>query len=194
MVMRVGALVTAALVAVVAGCATAPPPRIDTQPVTLASDWTVTGRLALSNGRDGGSGTLTWSQQGARGELAFVGAFGRGSWRLSTAPGQATLETADGQFHHASDVATLVLRQTGWSVPVEALAWWIRGLPQPGTEATLDRNREGELRGLLQHGWQVRFEGDLSHDGMRLPRKITADRDGNRVRLLVTQWSVDSPA
>lgn len=161
---------------------------------SLGDQWTVSGRLALSNGRDGGSGTLTWSQDGERGELVFVGAFGRGGWRLTTGPELAVLQTADGQVHHAENVADLVQQQTGWQVPVDALRYWIRGLPQPQSEVRLERRRDGRLSALQQHGWLVRFDGVLQTAPGNPPRKITADRNGHRVRLLVTSWSVDSPA
>ncbi|MFK7956010.1 MAG: lipoprotein insertase outer membrane protein LolB [Lysobacterales bacterium] len=153
-------------------------------------NWQLDGRLALSNGRDGGSGSLTWQQRGSDAQLSFVGAFGRGGWRMTVTPFQAELVLSDGQVMVASDVGEVVTRATGWKIPVEALTYWVTGRAQPGFPATTDANPAGHLESLNQHGWRVQFDGRLPAGDGALPRKITATRGTDKVRLLVKRWQL----
>ncbi len=184
----------AALILLLAACAGRQPPS--TRPgdgfdqSRVAANWRLEGRLALSNGRDGGSGTLTWLQQPGGSQMAFVGAFGRGSWRLTVNPQQAELVLSDGQTSLAPEVGTLVAQATGWEIPVEALTHWVTGAAQPGYPADLNHHPKGYLSALSQHGWRVQFDGRLKAGDITLPRKITATRGPDRVRLLVRQWDL----
>ncbi|MEM1089498.1 MAG: lipoprotein insertase outer membrane protein LolB [Pseudomonadota bacterium] len=184
---------SALLLLLVTACATRQPAPAPV-PVELPGQWELEGRLALANGRDGGSGTLSWSHQAELSQLAFVGAFGRGAWRLTVTPVSAELVLSDGQVYRAPEVSELVADLTGWQIPVEALTWWVVGSAQPGFPATEQRHETGYLTALRQHGWQVKFEGRLSAGPGTLPRKITAVRGKDRVRLLVKGWRLPETA
>ncbi len=159
----------------------------------LLTDWEFSGRLALSDGRDGGSGRLDWQQRGDRAELRFHGAFGRGGWRLTATREEATLEFADGGRYRAARVEALVRDHVGWEVPVEALRYWVRGLAEPGARATPRYDRSGRLTEIRQHQWNVQYEGSVVVDEISLPRKVTATRDRHRVRLVIRRWGIDRP-
>lgn len=181
------------LLCALAGCA-GRQPASQTAATSQAADalgehWQLKGRLALSNGRDGGSGTLTWQNSPQVSQLAFVGAFGRGSWRLTVTPGQAELTLSDGQIRRAADVTALIEAATGWQVPVQALRHWVTGQAEPGVPASVEAHPEGYLTSLRQHGWLVQFAGRRQVGDTSAPRKITATRGDERVRLLVKSWN-----
>ncbi len=179
----------------VSGCALEPPRAED--PVGFdagaAQNWRLSGRLALSNGRDGGSGQLEWEQRGEHAELRFHGAFGQRGWRLLTTPSESILNLSTGERFSAARVEDLVREHVGWEVPFDALRYWVRGRVAPDARARTRRDRDGRLALIQQHRWLVEYDGHLRVDGTTLPRKITATRDGNRVRLLIKQWGIDSP-
>ena len=100
------------------------------------SDWALHGRLALSNGRDGGSGQLTWRQGLQEAELRFIGALGRGSWRLQVTAEQAELETAESGLLRAPDVGSLVRDHLGWEIPVDSMRYWVVGMRDPERRGT----------------------------------------------------------
>ena len=83
--------------------------------------------------------------------------------------------------------------RVGWEVPVRALSYWVRGVVAPNGNARTRRDREGRLALIRQDRWVVEYGGYLEVEGLSLPRKITATRDGNRVRLLIKQWGIDRP-
>ncbi len=156
------------LVLLLAGCA-APQPRTPdlTAPdaayreraalLGSLSDWSFTGRLGLRQGDEGGSGRLDWMQRSATSELRFRGALGAGAWRLQAGPREARLILADGTERVGVDVVALVHETTGWRLPVDALAWWVRGLtaPQEIPAQALELSDDGLPQSFQQAGWRL---------------------------------------
>jgi outer membrane lipoprotein LolB len=189
------------LITGLAGCA-APPVRDTVDPlqayreraerVGAWNEWSLTARLGISAGEDGGSGRLDWDQGGARSDLRFRGTLGQGAWRLQSEPGTATLEQADGSVRRADDVESLVREATGWSVPVTALGWWVRGLAWPGAVADGDPslNEDGTLRSLAQAGWTIEYtRWGAGPAGLAMPTRLEAARDDLTVKLAISRWT-----
>jgi outer membrane biogenesis lipoprotein LolB len=49
---------------------------------------------------------------------------------------------------------------------------------------------DGRFSLIQQHGWTVQIEGRHELRDQLLPRKITATRGGDRVRLLIKDWKL----
>lgn len=157
--------------------------------VTRYAAWRLSGRLAIDGGEEGGSGRLDWAQDGERGEMAFRGALGRGAWQMEYGPAGARLETASGTVEHGASVNEIAARHLGWSVPVNALEWWVRGLPAQGQVPTgVALDAEGLPVTFMQHGWRVSFSRYQIVDGLALPGRLDAEGPDGRVRLVVSDW------
>jgi outer membrane lipoprotein LolB len=189
-------------VLLVAGCsATAPRPAdpgsiiVDReQYLESIGNWGFSGRLALSDGKDGGSGRLDWAQEQAALQLEFSAALGRGAWQLDAGPGRAVLRTGKGETWHATDVGELVSRHVGWQVPMQALPYWIRGLAAPGSEAEMLTDELDLPQRLQQLGWQISYDrwGDDQRPAM--PVRITAEKGDYSFKLAVRKWRLpESP-
>jgi outer membrane lipoprotein LolB len=152
--------------------------------------WALAGRLAISKDNDGGSGELGWRQGESHASLDFVGTLGRGSWRLDIAPGLAELKTADGGRYSGVSVEQLLSHHFDRELPVTALRFWVRGEPSPDSDYQTQRDSRGQLTSLQQSGWQIRFDGVHRVGDRDLPRRITATRGGDRVRLVIREWLV----
>ena len=150
--------------------------------------WGLAGKLSLDDGDDGGSGRLSWDTSPVGYDLDFRGAMGRGAWQLQVREHNATLRNADGSVQTAPDVTVLMQERIGWSVPVEALVWWVRGLEAPGPSGLGRLDSEGRLLSLQQLGWRVEFTRYRSIDGVALPVRLEAQRDNYRVKLAVGRW------
>jgi outer membrane lipoprotein LolB len=158
--------------------------------ISAWSSWGFDGRLSMDDGEDGGSGSLRWRTDGPDSRLDFRGALGRGAWRLSIAPGRAVLEKADGSRTEARSVDDLIRLETGWEVPVDALAYWARGLRAPGEVAKIEFDQDGRIVRLEQSGWSIRFERYRDAVGTELPGKIEAVRGQLRLKLVPARWAV----
>jgi outer membrane lipoprotein LolB len=159
------------------------------QQLEAVPDWALQGRIAVSVGDKGGSGRLDWQQHGQSYRIALSAPVTRQSWRLSGEPGGATLEGLEGGPQSAADAAALLYRATGWPIPVDAMARWVRGLPSDGGGA-LVFGADGRLQSMVADGWTVEYQEWLpASDGWpEMPRRLQASREGARVRLVVDGW------
>lgn len=195
--LRLRHLALAALVLALAACAPAPV-RTSVDAGLLAAqaaheaalatqpDWQLQGRLAVSAAGEGGSGRIDWSQRGERFDIRLSAPVTRASWRLLGGPGQARLEGLEGGPLVGADAGELLALATGWDIPVQALAHWVRGGRAPGP-AHVEFGPDGRLAILVQQGWTVEYR-DWSQGGQPRPRRVFASRTDASVRLVVDAW------
>jgi outer membrane lipoprotein LolB len=158
-------------------------------------DWSLAGRVALTNGERGGSGRIDWRQDGEVAAVALSAPVTRQSWRLRDGPDGAVIEGLEGGPRHGPDAGRLLLESTGWDIPVEALPAWLRGLRAEGAPARMVFGEDGRLAVLEQSGWRITFDrwglpagAAAGVDGPAMPHRIEATRGAARVRLLVDAW------
>lgn len=166
----------------------------DARQKALASreTWSLRARLAVSDGEDGGSGSLHWAVGEAGARMNFHGALGRGAWRLESSARGARLELADGSSYEAQTAAELAARQLDWTVPVDALSWWVRGLAAPGAVEYRELGADGTLVFLRQQGWNIEYGRFREVDGVVLPVKLAARQSGRTVKLVIREWQLGS--
>ena len=159
-------------------------------------DWSLQGRVALSNGRDGGSGRIDWQQVGARYDVSLSAPVTRQSWRITGDESHARLEgIADGPLE-GEDPAALLREATRWDVPVTALASWVRGVPADEARhggADVAFGPDGRLATLRQAGWTVQYSAWRAEGAVELPQRLEASRDEAKVRLVVDAWGPAAP-
>ena len=155
------------------------------------NEWSLSGRISLDDGDQGGSGKLKWDVKRDQSELDFHGAMGRGAWHLQIGPQGALLKMADGTEQAAASVSELIQEHMGWPVPLDALQWWVRGLAAPGQTEDKQHGPEGLLSSLQQFGWSVDFTRYSSVGGIDLPVRLNATRDSYRVKLAISRWHMD---
>ncbi|HET6436262.1 MAG TPA: lipoprotein insertase outer membrane protein LolB [Xanthomonadaceae bacterium] len=153
--------------------------------------WSLQGRVAVSTAGKGGSGRIDWSQEGPDYVIALSAPVTRQSWRLRGTPGHARLEGLDGGPREGDDATELLLAATGWLVPVDALAAWVRGARAAGHgAAAIDYGADGQLAALRQDGWTLHYADWRPAAGLAvaLPHRVEATRGEARVRLVVDAW------
>jgi outer membrane lipoprotein LolB len=165
-----------------------------TREVRLASarDWSLEGRVALSNGRNGGSGRIDWQQVGDHYEVALSAPVTRQSWRLGGDRTTARLEGLDGGPREGADATGLLREATGWEIPVTALSAWVRGARADDVgPARLQFGADGRLSRIEQGGWTIDYSDWVPQTGLgiELPSRLNAARDQAKVRLIVDAWS-----
>lgn len=155
-----------------------------------ATSFRVAGRLAVSDGRDGGSAGFVWSQWGDRFEFELRQPVSQKTWRLTGNVRGALLEGGDDGPRRAVSAEELLRDVLGWHVPVEALRDWVRGVPHGGASslAEVDRDGEGRLRRFHQDGWTVEYTS--WRDGGEWPERIRAQQPPYSVRLNIQDWAV----
>jgi outer membrane lipoprotein LolB len=157
------------------------------QRVSLIDTWEFKGKIAVSDGRDSGSGHVVWQQQGQDFTIQVRAPVSRQTWRLAGSPGDVTLDGLEGGPRHGVDASDLLQREVGWVMPVSDLGHWVLGLPGNGPLTLAEFDGAGLPSRIVQHGWTVEYRA--WHDGEpRLPRKVFASNGDRRVRLVVESW------
>ena len=157
-----------------------------------APAWAMTGRVALSNGKDGGSGRIEWLQGDGRMQVGLSAPITRQGWTLSVDDRQATLDGVPNGPLRGHDAGALVRSATGWDIPVAALGCWLRGARAGAAAGVAEIAYDPGLRPsrITQGGWVIDY-GDWREDagsGLTLPSRINAQRGEDRVRLVVDRW------
>lgn len=161
------------------------------QQIQALDHWTLTGRLALNDSEDGGSGRFSWDWRENFSQLDFRAALGKGTWRISVEPEYAWIESGDGGRADAGTVHELLEQQIGWPVPVDALRWWVLGMAEPGVVySRMDLDELGRILFLEQQGWHIAFSR-YKDEPPFLPGRVIAEHAEYQVKLIVSQWQTE---
>jgi outer membrane lipoprotein LolB len=161
--------------------------------------WSFSGRAAIRKGREGGSGRIEWTQSDERRySISLSAPVTRQSWRLNgdLHSEAGRLEGLEGGPREGEFAEDLLLKATGWDVPLQQLGRWVRGAP--ASEYPLDEVRydaQGRPSQLRQAGWIVRYTAWRAGPAGQpdLPAQIEAESGDARVRLVIEEWTFASP-
>jgi outer membrane lipoprotein LolB len=193
-------ILLACLVSLVSGCTTTPSRSTDPAAelayqqradlLLAMGEWRLSGKLAASNGKDGGSGNFSWQKTGDVTFMSFRGALGKGAWELEAREGFAALRLADGRTYSAGSVAQLVSSHLQVKIPVDALSWWVLGLARPNGWEDRELDEAGRITYLQQFGWKVDFSAYREQQQVWLPGKLVARNRENTIKLVISDWAV----
>lgn len=160
------------------------------QQLVAANHWTLQGRLSVSNGRDNGTGNLTWTQDGEHYEFTLRAPITGRSFRLTGGPDGAVLEGLDGGPRQGRDAETLMQQALGWEVPLNELRAWVLGVRATGNLAELSFGDDKLPSSLQQDGWSVSYPAWDTTRQPPLPTKVFAEKPPYKVRLAIESWSM----
>ncbi len=156
--------------------------------LTTHPDWSLSGRIAISNSKDGGSGRIDWKQHGQDFDIRLSAPVTRQSWRLVREGEHVRLEGLEGGTLEGTDAQALLYQALGWMVPVDSLAAWARGARASNNAAQLQFGADGLPSLLTEDDWSVDYRAwDTGSDPPR-PKKVFASQGDSKVRLSVDSW------
>lgn len=152
-------------------------------------DWRFAGRVAIKAYDDGWSANVDWLQRDKHLDVNFSGPLGVGSARVAGTPEMLEVHTTEGEHFVTTDPEADLYWQLGWTAPLDRMAYWVLGLPGPGSEAEVEVDGAGRPLRIEQGGWMVDYVDYLQLDnGRAMPRRIDIERDDVRIRLVVGEW------
>ena len=86
-----------------------------------------------------------------------------------------------------------LVKETGWNLPVSDLAYWIRGLPAPGSEAVKHFDQFHHLIELDQKGWRIQYLRYSNVNQIDLPTKIFMNYPRMSVKIVINSWQIPHP-
>ncbi len=157
-------------------------------------EFRVDGGLGIWTDEENLSARLLWEQTPQVLHLTLEGPLGLGTMQLADTEGMATLHRGNRLLSRGRSADTVLQQGLGLTapVPLNELAFWVRGLP--GNASRIMRDDEGKLSSLQftdEQGtrWQARFRRYDNWDGVAVPALITASGGPYSVRLLLKNWS-----
>lgn len=182
-----------------AACATQPGPEQygetwQQHQATLSglTHWTASGKIALRNEDRSESGNMNWRQHDLASELTLSGPMGLSTTTVRS-DGQL-LVINDGQQSRQYDLSSTeaIAAQTGWDLPVQALHYWLKGMPAPEIAIQTLELDGGRIKRLQQSDWIITVERYQQFEQWVLPTKLLIERDDTRARIIIRQWRQDA--
>lgn len=155
-------------------------------------DWALRGRIAVSDGEEGGSARVNWESDDSGYELWIYAPLAQGTWRLHGDSSGAVLEGSGGTYR-ARDASSLLVRHLGWHLPVDAMRHWARGVRDPGPPARVSYDARGRPSVIRQSGWTVRYTDWAEYPELVMPRRIEAESPPYTVKLVIQDWALRGP-
>ena len=149
------------------------------------SDWRAAGRLGVSSTLQSGSGAFTWWQTPQRSEVSLRGPAGIGAMQVTLSDGQINLRSSDGQSYDAAAALAELQQRLGMALPLTELSYWLRGVAAPGDAHWNDAHDV-----LTQQGWRIAYSEWSERGALRLPVKLTVQRDELRIIAKIQQWQL----
>jgi outer membrane lipoprotein LolB len=148
------------------------------------------GRVAVAVGKQGFNAGLRWTQAAAVTHLALTGPLGAGGVEVTASGGELSVVASNGK-RLGNDAARQELEaKLGFEPPLTSLRYWILGVPDPATAATVQLDSQQRLTQLTQGGWQIAYSAYMPVGAEWLPRLMTLRRADVRLRMVVDGWQL----
>jgi outer membrane lipoprotein LolB len=147
------------------------------------------GRVAVATGSDGFNARLRWTQDGKQTHMSLDGPLGAGGVQVTSDGSAVSIVTSRGDRLDNDAARAELTNRLGFDPPIDSLRYWVLGVPEPGHPAQESLDSQQRLAALEQDGWQILYTDYMSVGGEWLPSKLTLQRQGVRLRLVVDGWS-----
>ncbi|MGA2654768.1 MAG: lipoprotein insertase outer membrane protein LolB [Gammaproteobacteria bacterium] len=154
--------------------------------------WEIKGKFSVKQPDEAVSAGLLWKQSSPdRYDIALTGPLGQGNVLLSGYPDKVVFQDAHGDKETAYNAELLLYHHTGWSMPIESMYYWVRGLPDPHYKYEYILDDQGLYARLRQHGWTIIYNSYQQVDDYRLPRKMTLNYTDTHITLFFRTWQIN---
>lgn len=192
---RTFAVAAIAALLLLAGCANLPPgkpaaPWLERRNQLQAIEsYTLSGKIAVASAGQGFNAGMDWTAKGSTASILLRSPLGSAISRVTFDGQQLQLSSGDTQWS-GDEATTRITEQIGFVPPVASLRYWLLGSPDPSGPAQETVDDAQRLSGLSQFGWQLSYTDYVEWQGQWLPRRINAQRDAVRLRLLINHWQM----
>jgi outer membrane lipoprotein LolB len=173
-------------------CFIAPPaPPHDPVARQVFDDFSLSGRLSASDGKESATGRLDWERRTGTDRWTVSSPLGQIVARIDSGPDGAEILLANGERRYAPKIAdlmsALIPGAAEAGLPPERLAAWVQAAPPNGAEVrTLDAR--GRPARLIDRGWIIDYLGYRDESPGSIPRLVDISRGDFRLRLAVDRW------
>jgi len=189
----------AVLIALTAGCVGTP--RQDptshsweqhSSGLAALEQWKMQGKMAFRNVDHAESASVTWLQNNENTEVRLSGPLGFSATTISGDGEVVEVVQAEETRRYPMSDTTAIFADTGIELPLHALPYWLKGLPNPQADIVEQEFLQGQLKRLVQSGWVISYEQYKFFDRYSLPTKLKMRRADTQVRVIMRHWKTES--
>lgn len=154
--------------------------------------WAAEGKLALRTAEKSDSASIRWLQRGDNTELYLSGPMGLNATTVHSNGRMAILRQGDKTSSWDLSDQAAISRETGWELPLQALPYWLKGLPAPdlAIQALELDAAQSLLQSLQQDDWDILYERYDNFGELALPTRLRIQREATGVRVIIRDWQM----
>lgn len=162
---------------------------VSVEKVADAKAWEMTGKIAITVPNDKLSSNLYWLHSTDSDELTLTSMLGIQILSLTQKEGKARL-IVNGETYEDSNAQALLLRVTGWTLPINALPLWITGQLSPTDVIKTKDNQNRPVHVITQTNptWAINYLRWQQQQGTELPRLLTLNNTDIKIKIQINQW------
>jgi outer membrane lipoprotein LolB len=187
---RVAVAAIAVSALLLSACTTVAPRMAETAAASADLPFTIDGRLSAKRGSDGATASFAWNHEPGRDRIDLASPFGQVLARVDGGANRVVVERPGGATETYADWSTLTIALLGAPVPVDDLAFWIRGAARDGGAASVERDAIGRVQLLRQQAWEIVYGYPDDAPGAKPSRVVLKRPDAEpvEVRVVVDRW------
>jgi outer membrane lipoprotein LolB len=159
-----------------------------TKRLTSLNTWIIEGKIAFRGPNNNNSGYLTWQQTNDSYAIRVHGPLGQGNREISGNSDYIELSLPEGTVS-SDQPEQFLYQQTGWTLPISELRYWVKGLAAPSLGITHIK-QDIYITKLSQNGWDISYSNHQLVDSVWLPGKIIISKDLHKVIILAKEWTL----
>lgn len=146
--------------------------------------------LGIKTPDDSVSGSLRWQQQDSAYQAKLNNVLGISLFELTQNDNNSSI-LIQGERYQADNAGSLLLQLTGWTMPLDDMPLWLKGLPGKNSRNLLldEQGRVTAFSLTDSDGteWQLQYQS-FFNDSLSLPRRLTIHSDDIQIKLVIRSW------
>ena len=187
---RVAVVAIAVSALFLSACTTVAPRPAEMAVAGADRPFAIDGRLSAKRGSDGATANFAWNHEPGRDRIDLASPFGQVLARVDGGTNRVVVERPGGATETYPDWNTMTIALLGAPVPVDDLAFWIRGAAREGGAASVERDAIGRVLVLRQQAWEIVYSYPDDAPGAKPSRVVLKRPDAEpvEVRVVVDRW------
>lgn len=163
--------------------------------LSLIKRWQVQGKIAFIQSKSRESATMHWQVDETQRtqQLRLSTYLGINVLKVESNHNNHTVQV-DGQTYQDENLKSLIYSLTGLTIPVEALASWLKAMPYHESDIITYQKQTQFPANLISdynnEQWVITYSNFHSVSGYNLPTKLTIKKDDLRIKIAINKWSL----
>lgn len=159
------------------------------------SHWEFSGKVGIRSDTLSESANIIWKYADQSNNVRMFGPLGAGAIKLDFDRYGVQLSDSKGLVHRGNSAEQLLTQIVGWPIPIDALNFWLFGLPAPDSVYEYQLSDTGRLSQLKQMGWTISYSAytDYPKINRNFARKVLAQKQVSgeqtlTVKIITKNW------